>query len=88
VISGFRRGFNELCALVGCYAAYSSVLLTTFQDIPSVPSSLLKRCLYSIHIVAVGVLKLCCMQYVHLQVVGLLLASLRLVNFIIYCTLF
>jgi len=33
LISGFSRGINEICALLGFYATKSS-LLPTFRDIP------------------------------------------------------
>jgi len=39
VISGFRRDVNEICALLGCYAAWSGNSLPTFWDELSVPSS-------------------------------------------------
>jgi len=38
VISGFRREVDEICALLGYYAAYSGNSLLTFRDILSVPS--------------------------------------------------
>jgi hypothetical protein len=39
MISGFRRDVDEICALLGCYAAPSGNLLATFRDNESVPSS-------------------------------------------------
>jgi hypothetical protein len=39
VISGFRRGVVEICALLGYYAASNGNPLPTFQDSLSVPSS-------------------------------------------------
>jgi hypothetical protein len=42
VISGFRCGVDEDCALLGYYAASSDNLLPTFRDNLSVPSSFLK----------------------------------------------
>jgi hypothetical protein len=38
MISGFRREVDEICILLGCYAAYSSSYLQTFWDNLSVPS--------------------------------------------------
>jgi hypothetical protein len=32
VISGFRREVDEICALLGCYAANSGDFLPTFRD--------------------------------------------------------
>jgi hypothetical protein len=32
VISGFRRDFDHICALLGCYAASSGNPLPTFRD--------------------------------------------------------
>jgi len=37
--SGFRRGINEICALLGFYAEYNVSLLPTFRANLSVPSS-------------------------------------------------
>jgi hypothetical protein len=39
VVSGFRRDVDEICALLGCYAASSGNPLPTFRDNVSVPSS-------------------------------------------------
>ena len=39
VISGFRRDVDEICALLGCYAAYSGNSLRTFRYNLAVPSS-------------------------------------------------
>jgi hypothetical protein len=39
VISGFRRAVNELCTLLGCYAASNGNPLPTFRDNVSVPFS-------------------------------------------------
>ena len=39
VISGFRRDVDYICALLGCYAAYSVKSLPTFRDNPSSASS-------------------------------------------------
>jgi hypothetical protein len=38
VISGFRRDVDEICALLGCYAASIGNPLPTFRDNVSVPS--------------------------------------------------
>jgi hypothetical protein len=37
LISVFRRGINEIFALLGCYAAQIGSYLPTFRDNPSVP---------------------------------------------------
>jgi hypothetical protein len=42
VISGFRRGVNEIFALLGCNAAYNGSQLPTFRDNLAVPSSAVK----------------------------------------------
>ena len=39
VISGFRRGVNGICALLGFYAMYGGSFLPTFRDNLSVQSS-------------------------------------------------
>ena len=39
VISGFRPNVDEICALLGCYAAWSGNSLPTLRDDLSVPSS-------------------------------------------------
>jgi hypothetical protein len=43
VISGFRRDVDEICALLGCYAASSGNPLPMFRDNISVPSSRAKK---------------------------------------------
>jgi hypothetical protein len=43
LISGFRRDVDEICALLGHYAAYSCISLWTFRDYLSVPSSMVKK---------------------------------------------
>jgi hypothetical protein len=43
VISGFRRDVDEICALVGYYAAPSGCSVPTFRDNLSVPSSRVKN---------------------------------------------
>jgi hypothetical protein len=43
VISGFRRDAEELCALLGYYAASSGNPLRTFRDNVSLPSSRIKK---------------------------------------------
>jgi hypothetical protein len=43
VISGFHRDVDEICAVLGCYAASSGNLLPTFRDNVSVPSSRVKK---------------------------------------------
>jgi len=43
MISGFRHEVNENCALLGCYLASSSNLLTPFRDNLSDPSSKVKN---------------------------------------------
>jgi len=45
LISGFRCGENEICALRGCYPAYNGSLLPTFRNKLSVPSSTVKQSL-------------------------------------------
>jgi len=42
-ISGFCRGVNEICALLGFYAAQSGSFLPTFQNNILVPSSKVKQ---------------------------------------------
>jgi hypothetical protein len=42
MISGFRRDVNEICALLGCYAAQSGDSVPTFGENLSVPSSRVK----------------------------------------------
>jgi len=39
VISGFRRGVNEVLALLGCYSSLTGTELQTFRDNPSAPLS-------------------------------------------------
>ena len=39
MISDFRRDVEEICALLGCYAAYSGSSLPTIRDNLSVPPS-------------------------------------------------
>ena len=43
VISGSRRDVNEICALLGYYAAYSGSSVPTFRDNLSVPSPRVKK---------------------------------------------
>jgi hypothetical protein len=43
VISGFHRDVDEICALLGCYAASNGKSLPTFRDNVSVPSSRVKK---------------------------------------------
>jgi hypothetical protein len=43
VILGFRCDVDEICALLGCYAASSGNPLPTFRDNVSVPSSRVKK---------------------------------------------
>jgi hypothetical protein len=43
VVSGFRRGVNEIFALLEFYAAYIASLSPTFRDNLSVPSSRVKQ---------------------------------------------
>jgi hypothetical protein len=43
VISGFRSGVAENCAILGCYAASGGNFLRTFRDNLSVPSSGVKN---------------------------------------------
>jgi hypothetical protein len=43
VISGFRRDVNEICALLGYYAALCGGYVATFRDKLSVPSSKVKK---------------------------------------------
>ena len=43
VITGFRRDINEICALLGYYAASCGNPLPTFRDSVSVPSSRAKK---------------------------------------------
>jgi hypothetical protein len=42
-ISGFRRDVDEICALLGYYAASCDNCLPTFRDNISVPSSRVKN---------------------------------------------
>ena len=37
--SGFRREIDEICTLLGCYAAYGGSSLSTFRDNLSFPFS-------------------------------------------------
>jgi hypothetical protein len=43
VISGFRHKADEICTLVGYYAAYSSNSLPTFRDNLLFPFSMMKE---------------------------------------------
>ena len=43
MISGIRRSVNEICTLLGCYAAQISSLLPTFRDKLSILSSNFKQ---------------------------------------------
>jgi hypothetical protein len=43
VISGFRRDVDEICALLGYYAASNGNPLPTFRENVSVPSSKAKK---------------------------------------------
>jgi hypothetical protein len=43
VISGFRRLVDEICALLGYYAALSGNPLPTFRDNLLIPSSRVKK---------------------------------------------
>jgi hypothetical protein len=43
VISDFRRYIDEICALLGCYAASSGNLLPTFRDNVSLRSSRVRK---------------------------------------------
>jgi hypothetical protein len=43
VISGYRRGVNEIFVLLVCYAALICNYLPTFVDNPSVPFSRVKQ---------------------------------------------
>jgi hypothetical protein len=43
VISGFRRDVDEICTLLGYYAASSGNPLPTFRENISVPSSKVKK---------------------------------------------
>jgi hypothetical protein len=45
VISGFRRDADEICALLGYYAASNGNPLLTFRDNVSLPSSRVKKSL-------------------------------------------
>ena len=42
VIAGFSRSVNEICALLGFYAAQNGSLLPTFRDNISLPSASVK----------------------------------------------
>jgi hypothetical protein len=42
LISGFRRDVDEICGLIGYYAASCGNCLPTFRDNVSVPSSRVK----------------------------------------------
>ena len=39
MISGFRRGVNQICSRLGFYATYNGSFIPTFRDSLSVPSS-------------------------------------------------
>jgi hypothetical protein len=43
MISGFHRSINEICALLGFYAAQNRSFLAAFRDNLSVPSSRVKQ---------------------------------------------
>jgi len=43
IISGFRREVDEICALLGYYAAHGGNSLPTFQDNLSAPSTRVKN---------------------------------------------
>jgi len=43
IISGFRREVDGVCALLGCYAAYSGNSLEKFRDNLSVPYPRVKK---------------------------------------------
>jgi hypothetical protein len=43
VLSGFRHDVDEICALLGYYAALSRTSVLTFRDNLSVPSSRVKK---------------------------------------------
>ena len=43
VISDFRRDVDEICALLGYYAALIGIYVPTFRDNPSAPSSRVKK---------------------------------------------
>jgi hypothetical protein len=43
MISGFHCGVNEVCALLGCYAASSGNFLPTFRNNLSVPSAKVRQ---------------------------------------------
>jgi hypothetical protein len=45
LISGFRRDVDDICTLLGYYAASCGNCLSTFRDNVSVPSSRIKRSL-------------------------------------------
>jgi hypothetical protein len=45
VISGFRREADEICALLGYYAALSGIYVPTFRDNLLVTSSKIKKSL-------------------------------------------
>jgi hypothetical protein len=45
VTSGFRRNIDDICALLGYYAAYSGNSVPTFRDNLSVASSRVKNSL-------------------------------------------
>jgi hypothetical protein len=47
VLSGFRRDMEEICDLLGYYAALSSSSVPTFRDNRSVPSSRVKKSKFS-----------------------------------------
>ena len=48
VISSFRHEVDDNCALLGCYAACSGNSLPTFRDNLSVPSSGVKKGIWTI----------------------------------------
>jgi hypothetical protein len=50
LISGFRREVDEICALLGYYAASCGNFLRTFWDNVSVPSSRVKKTFFLGHL--------------------------------------
>ena len=60
VISGFHRKVDEICALLGYYAAYSGNSLPMFLDNISVPSSRVKKSMSEVS--SSHVIVICCIK--------------------------
>jgi len=67
VISGFRRKVDEICCLLGYYAANSSNSLSTFRDSLSVPSSRIKKYSWPLKMVLIDCTETSEMNYHYTQ---------------------